>query len=82
MTNRISKERLAGALLFMLVGWAAVSVSLQAYLRMMDLGAPMPPPLAAGTEAPAFELQSLKGETVSLGQFKGRPVLAMFWSAG
>ena len=30
--------------------------------------------------APAFTLQSLDGETVSLADFRGRPVVVNFWS--
>jgi len=85
MAKSISKERLAGALLFMLAGWAMVAVFVVSYFQMIEMmapGTPLPPPLSAGAKAPQFELISLKGETVSLSQFKGRPVLAMFWSAG
>ncbi len=31
--------------------------------------------------APAFELRSLDGETVSLAQFRGRPLVVNFWGA-
>ena len=85
MGNRISKERLAGALLFVLVGWAIVSVAVGTFFDMQAMlapGPPLPPPLSAGLDAPPFELESLSGEMVSLESFKGRPVLAMFWSAG
>jgi cytochrome c biogenesis protein CcmG/thiol:disulfide interchange protein DsbE len=37
-------------------------------------------PLHSGP-APAFTLQSLDGETVSLADFKGRPVVVNFWGA-
>lgn len=85
MANSASKERLAGAFLFILAGWAMVAVFVGTFFQMSDLlgsRTPLPPPLSAGTEAPQFKLESLKGEMVSLSQFKGRPVLAMFWSAG
>ncbi len=32
-----------------------------------------------GTSPPAFTLESLDGTTVSLAQFRGRPVLVYFW---
>ena len=38
-------------------------------------------PLSAGTKAPAFELTSLAGKTLSLGQFVGHPVVVMFWGS-
>ena len=37
-------------------------------------------PLNAGA-APAFTLQSLDGQTVSLADFQGRPVVVNFWGA-
>ena len=39
-------------------------------------------PLAAGAQAPQFELTSITGDTVSLAGFKGKSVLLKFWSAG
>ena len=83
MENRISKERLAGALLFVLAGAAMLSVGAGTALYMRGMAPRRTlPPLAAGTVAPQFELESLKGEIVSLEQFKGRPVLVMFWGSG
>jgi peroxiredoxin len=38
--------------------------------------------LRAGMQAPSFELPSLKGERMSLEQFKGRRVLLVFFSSG
>ena len=83
MEGRISKERLAGALLLVLVGAAMVSVA--AGTALWARGIPpriSPPPLTTGVAAPQFELESLTGETVSLEQFKGRPVIVMFWGSG
>jgi hypothetical protein len=37
-------------------------------------------PLPAGTAAPDFTLSSLAGDTVSLADFEGQPVLLNFWS--
>ncbi len=82
MSKQISKERLAGMLFFVLVGTAVVSVAAREALRM--IGRPSrvsPPPLAEGAAAPQFELESLAGETVSLDQFRNRPVLVMFWGS-
>jgi len=63
--NRISKERLAGILLFVLVGYAAVSIVWGQILWGIERGDYyIPPPLSAGTQAPAFELASLTGETL------------------
>ena len=41
----------------------------------------MPDPLEIGTPAPDFSLPSLDGDTVSLADFAGRPVLLTFWSS-
>jgi peroxiredoxin len=38
-------------------------------------------PLAAGTRAPDFELQSTPDEAVSLAQFRGQPVILAFYPA-
>src|SRR2546421_4314023 len=38
-------------------------------------------PLPAGTPAPAFTLSSAPGQTVSLGGFRGRPVILAFYPA-
>jgi peroxiredoxin len=40
----------------------------------------VPDPLEIGTPAPDFSLPSLDGNTVSLADFAGRPVLITFWS--
>ena len=37
-------------------------------------------PLEKGTTAPEFALPSLTGETVSLSDFAGRPLLLNFWT--
>lgn len=37
-------------------------------------------PLEAGTQAPAFTLSSVNGETVALSDLKGRPILLNFWT--
>jgi peroxiredoxin len=36
-------------------------------------------PLTPGTEAPAFELRSTPDQTVSLADFRGRPVILVFY---
>jgi len=38
-------------------------------------------PIAEGAAAPPFELKSLTGETVSLAQYQGKPVVLKFWSS-
>ena len=38
-------------------------------------------PIAEGVPAPPFELKAVTGETVSLAQFKGKPVALKFWSS-
>ena len=35
---------------------------------------------APGRPAPDFQLQDLDGQTVSLGEFRGRPVMVNFWA--
>jgi cytochrome oxidase Cu insertion factor (SCO1/SenC/PrrC family) len=79
--KRISKERIAGALVFVLAVYAMFSIVFSTMLLSIRSGAPyvLANPLAGGTTAPAFELKSLEGETVTLAQFKDRPVLLMFW---
>ena len=81
--KRFSKERLAGVLLFLLVGYAIACIILQVVLWRMGMSTVdyIPKPLSAGTVAPSFELTSLQGETISLAQFKGRPVVLMFWGS-
>ena len=37
------------------------------------------PPLAPGTEAPEFELRSTPDQTVSLSEFRGRPLILAFY---
>lgn len=83
MNSSISKERLAGSLLFVLVGYAIVSIFVGAILWSIEMDSTgfIPPPLSAGAVAPPFELQSLSGDKVSLEQHKGRPVVLMFWGA-
>jgi len=84
MKRTISKEWLAGILLFVLVAAAIVSIVLNSIMQTRGLPplGPLQPPLTKGASAPRFELESLTGEKVSLEQFKGKPVLIMFWSAG
>lgn len=81
--KRFSKERFAGVLLFLLVGYAIVSIVVQTVLWSMGMSSSdyLSRPLSAGTSAPPFELKSLAGDTVSLEQLKGRPVVLMFWGA-
>lgn len=38
------------------------------------------PAAVAGHPAPEFELKTLEGETLSLADFKGKPVLVNFWA--
>lgn len=38
-------------------------------------------PVRAGTEAPPFSLESLDGGTVSLEDYRGRPVVVFFWGS-
>ena len=40
---------------------------------------PRPAPLAAGSVAPEFELRATPDQTVSLAQFRGRPVILAFY---
>lgn len=42
--------------------------------------APADKPLKAGDAAPDFSLQDLNGETVTLSQLRGRPILINFWA--
>jgi len=79
----ISKERLAGTLLFILVVCAVVSTVTDAMVYRIgaNLSDYLSNPLSHGTVAPPFELESLAGKTVSLDQFEGSPVLLMFWGA-
>ncbi len=49
-------------------------------LEQMLAGPPMPEPLPVGTEAPAFALADLSGNTVSLQDYQGRRVLLTFYS--
>ena len=78
-----SKERLAGSLLFILVCFAMVSIVADAMVLRIGSGSInfLSNPLSQGTVAPPFELESLAGESVSLAQFEGRPVLLMFWGS-
>ena len=81
--NDISKERLAGTFLFILVVCAVVSIATDAMVYRIggDLSSYLSNPLSAGATAPPFELESLAGKTVSLDQFEGSPVLLMFWGS-
>jgi cytochrome oxidase Cu insertion factor (SCO1/SenC/PrrC family) len=81
--KEFSKERFAGALLFVVAGYAIASIVAQVVLWRMGMPVVdyIPKPLSTGTVAPPFELTSLQGETVSLAQFKGRPVVLMFWGS-
>jgi cytochrome oxidase Cu insertion factor (SCO1/SenC/PrrC family) len=79
--KKVSKERIVGVLVFVLAIYAMASIVFSSMLFRIGSGSPYVPakPLATGTPAPAFELKSLKGDTVSLAQFEDRPVLLMFW---
>ena len=79
--KRVSRERIVGVLVFVLAGYAMVSIVFNAMLVRIGAGSPevIANPLSAGTDAPAFELESLEGDTMSLAQFRDRPVLLMFW---
>jgi cytochrome oxidase Cu insertion factor (SCO1/SenC/PrrC family) len=84
MQKNISKERLAGALLFVLAATAIVSIVFNDIWQSKEFAPSgvLQPPLKNGVAAPPFELPSLAGENVSLDQFKGKPVVLMFWSSG
>jgi cytochrome oxidase Cu insertion factor (SCO1/SenC/PrrC family) len=79
--KKISKERITGVMVFVLAIYAMVSIVVNVMLFEIRSGSPHVTirPLSAGTTAPAFELESLEGDTVSLAQFEERPVLLMFW---
>ena len=57
-----------------------LSVPISLVVRRALHSEPRVDPLHSGP-APAFSLQSLDGETVSLADFQGRPVVVNFWGA-
>jgi peroxiredoxin len=60
---------------------ASGSDSIQQLLdEVLDRDAEVEQGLPLGTEAPALELRSLEGETVSLGSLRGRDTLLLFWN--
>ncbi|MBI2104979.1 MAG: TlpA family protein disulfide reductase [Candidatus Omnitrophica bacterium] len=44
-------------------------------------GAPLPPPVAAGTPAPEFTAVDLAGVTRTLSEHRGHPALVQFWAS-
>src|SRR5690349_8300842 len=55
---------------------------LEKRLDELEFGeAEQPAGLALGSEAPAFELPDLDGETRSLAQYRGQPVLVLFFNS-
>ena len=78
MEERRAIRRISGVVLVVIVCTAFVSMG--AWWSPKFLKKLTSPPLAAGAAAPQFELESLNGEIVSIGQFEGKPVLLKFWS--
>src|SRR6266568_8610933 len=72
------------------LGWQLLGQNGRILLRLDELekrlnelefgGADEPEGLPLGSEAPAFELADLSGERKSLGQFRGQPVLLIFFN--
>src|SRR5437867_8700954 len=72
------------------LGWQLLRQNGRILLRLDDLekrlnelefgGADEPEGLPVGSEAPAFELPDLAGERTSLAQFRGQPVLLIFFN--
>ena len=80
MEKKKSSAKMSGVLLVVIVCTAFVSMGASWPPRFIKkLTSPL---LEAGAAAPRFELESLTGEVVSIGQFKGKPVLLNFWSVG
>lgn len=80
MENGNTNRRISAFLLFIIVGTAFFSMV--AWSPMEFLRRLIAPPLETGVAAPQFELETLAGETVSLKDFKGKPVLLKFWNKG
>jgi peroxiredoxin len=51
-----------------------------AALYALFAGGSTPPPVGRGSEAPAFDLQRLDGESLTLTQLRGKVVLVNFWA--
>src|SRR2546426_7408510 len=72
------------------LGWQLLRQNGRLLLRLEELekrlgelefgGADEPEGLPVGTEAPAFELPDLLGERESLAQYRGQPVLLIFFN--
>src|SRR6266704_3170206 len=74
------------------LGWQLLRQNGRLLLRLDELekrldelefgGADEPESLLVGSEAPAFELPDLSGERRSLAQFRGQPLLLIFFNPG
>src|SRR6266496_2480668 len=72
------------------LGWQLLRQNGRILLRLDELekrlnelefgGADEPEGLPVGSDAPSFELADLSGERKSLGQFRGQPVLLIFFN--
>src|SRR5262245_49854052 len=55
--------------------------ALEEFLNELELGEPtVPAGLPVGSPAPEFELPDLAGETKTLAQFRGQPLLLIFFN--
>ena len=75
-----SIKKISGVMLCVIV--CAAFVLMGAWWPPRFLKKLISPPLTTGAAAPQFELASLSGEVISIGQFEGTPVLLKFWSVG
>ena len=80
MENRNSGRRISTILLVVIVATSFFSTA--AWWPPEFLKRLIAPPLETGVAATQFELESLTGETVSLKDFAGTPVLLKFWNKG
>ncbi len=74
------RKGIPGVLLFVIVCTAFVSTA--AWWPPRFIKKLTTRPLEAGVAAPQFQLTAITGEIVSIGDFKGTPVLLKFWSTG
>jgi cytochrome oxidase Cu insertion factor (SCO1/SenC/PrrC family) len=79
--KKISKERLAAILLLIIVGTAFASVITRIVIQKSLPEIFRIPPLKVGMTAPNFQLATLQNQTVSLAQFRGKPLVLMFWGS-